>query len=220
MDFCATIGAEIDHRLERAAAEANESSHSSRMSGQSFSPSSPDYSPRSPSPNFSFKLIDKASIDSFMEEEGETANILGRFHLDNDSSDHNEYRPRDVTYDTSANRDDTLQRGIVMPHIPFETSMAEMERIGCEELDAIRNNIWRNMVVLPPEISPFAFQPNLPLDYWVCRCRFTVGSPHCHLCRFCEYCSTQTHEWNDPWDMHHPGWTQQQWDEREEWLFW
>ena len=42
MDFRATIGAEIDHQLERAAAEADESSHSSRLTGQSFSPSSAD----------------------------------------------------------------------------------------------------------------------------------------------------------------------------------
>ena len=77
--------------------------------------------------------MDEASIDSFMQEEGEIANISGSFHLDGDSRDHNEYRPSDVTYDTSANRDDTLQRGIMLPRIPFGTSMAEMERIGREE---------------------------------------------------------------------------------------
>ena len=106
-----------------------------------------------------------------------------------------------------------------MPCIPVGTSMAEMERIKGEELDAIRNNTWRVMVVLPHKTSPYTFQPNLPLDYWVCRCRFTVGPAHRHMCAFCEYCSTHTHEYNKPWDMHHPDWTQRQWDEREEWLF-
>ena len=126
------------------------------MTGQSLSPSSPDYSPRSPSPNLSFKSMDEVPIDSFMEEEGEIANISGSFHLDDESRDHNEYRPSDMTYNTSANRNDTLQRGIVLPRIPFGTSMAEMERIGREELDAIRNNIWRNIMTLSMSSVSFA----------------------------------------------------------------
>ena len=97
MDFCATIGAEIDHLLERATAEAENSSHSSGMTRESFSPSSPDYSPRSPSPNLSFDSMDKVSIDTFMEDEGEIANISGSFHLDDDSRNHIEYRPSDIT---------------------------------------------------------------------------------------------------------------------------
>ena len=101
--------------------------------------------------------MDEASIDSFMQEEGEIANISGSFHLDDDSRDHNKYRPSDVTYDTSDIENDTLQQGIVLPCIPVGTSMAEMERIGREELDAIRNDTWRGMAVLPPEISPYAF---------------------------------------------------------------
>ena len=161
IDFRATIGTEIDHRLERAAAEAKNSSHSLRMTGESFSPSSPDYSPRSPSPNLSFEFMDEASIDSFMQEEGDIANISGSFHLDDDSRDINEYRPSDVTYDASDIESNTLQRSIVLPRIPVGTSMAEMERIGRNELDAIRNDTWRGMAVLPPEISPYAFQPNL-----------------------------------------------------------
>ena len=59
MDFCATTGAEIDHRLERATAEAKNSSHSSKMTRESFSPSSPDYSPCLPSPNLSFESMDE-----------------------------------------------------------------------------------------------------------------------------------------------------------------
>ena len=83
-------------------------------------------------------------MDSFMEDEGKISNISGSFHLADDSRDHNEYRASDVTYNMSANQNDTLHRGIVLPRIPFGTSMAEMERIGREELDAIRNNTARN----------------------------------------------------------------------------
>jgi len=74
--------------------------------------------------------MDEASIDSFMQEEGEIANISGSFHLGNDSRDHNEYRPNDVMYDTSDIENNTLQQGIVLPRIPVGTSMAEMERVG------------------------------------------------------------------------------------------
>ena len=104
------------------------------MTRDSFSPSSPDNLPRSASPNFSFNSMDEVSIDTSMEVEDEIANLSVSLHLDDESRNHIEYCTSDIAIDMSANRNDTLQRGIVLHRIPSGTNTAEMVRIGREEL--------------------------------------------------------------------------------------